>query len=162
MVIILIMKKKIKVAKSSELPLIYSNREKKIEIDDNYFMEKNTEYIKKIEDVDKEIKIFDKKINAKKFQILEENENLEKKKELYNEQIKEEDNKNRLLNIQIEEPVKGKNNSLKYLPADEYFKLTVQKALEQGLLNIAMVHPTDPIRFLGNYLIEKSKSSSIV
>ena len=70
---------------------------------------------------------------------------------------------NKKLKIQIEEPTNSKNNnSLKYLPSDEYFKLTVQKALEQGLLNIAMVHPTDPIRFLGNYLIEKSKSSSIV
>ena len=69
---------------------------------------------------------------------------------------------NKKMNIQIEEPINSKNNSLKYLPTDEYFKLTVQKALEQGLLNIAMVHPTDPIRFLGNFLIEKSKSSSIV
>ena len=51
---------------------------------------------------------------------------------------------------------------MKYLSADEYFRLTVQDALQEGLLNIAMVHPKNPIKFLGNYLIEKSKHSSIL
>ena len=65
--------------------------------------------------------------------------------------------------IKKEEPVDTKNKtSLKNLPTDEYFKLTVQDVLQQGLLNIAMVHPTDPIRFLGNFLIEKSKRASIM
>ena len=75
------------------------------------------------------------------------------------------ENKTEKVKIEIkkEEPVDTKNKtSLKNLPADEYFKLTVQDVLQQGLLNIAMVHPTDPIRFLGNFLIEKSKHTSIM
>ena len=75
------------------------------------------------------------------------------------------ENKTEKVKIEIkkEEPVDTKNKtSLKNLPADEYFKLTVQDVLQQGLLNIAMVHPTDPIRFLGNFLIEKSKHASIM
>jgi hypothetical protein len=47
---------------------------------------------------------------------------------------------------------------MKYLSTDEYFKATVQSAIEQGLYNIAMLHPANPIKFLGNYLIEKSKN----
>ena len=67
------------------------------------------------------------------------------------------------IDIKKEEPVDTKSKtSLKNLPTDEYFKLTVQDVLQQGLLNIAMVHPTDPIRFLGNFLIEKSKHASIM
>ena len=45
------------------------------------------------------------------------------------------------------------------MPFNEYFKLTVHPTLEQGLFNIAMSHPLNPIKFLGNYLIEKSKLS---
>ena len=45
------------------------------------------------------------------------------------------------------------------MPFDEYFRLTVQPTLEQGLFNIAIYHPLDPVKFLGNYLIEKSKLS---
>ena len=55
------------------------------------------------------------------------------------------------------EPIENKTEKVK-----KYFKLTVQDVLQQGLLNIAMVHPTDPIRFLGNFLIEKSKRASIM
>ena len=75
------------------------------------------------------------------------------------------ENKTEKVKIEIkkEEPVDTKSKtSLKNLPTDEYFKLTVQDVLQQGLLNIAMVHPTDPIRFLGNFLIEKSKHASIM
>ena len=75
------------------------------------------------------------------------------------------ENKTEKVKIEIkkEEPIDTKNKtSLKNLPTDEYFKLTVQDVLQQGLLNIAMVHPTDPIRFLGNFLIEKSKRASIM
>ena len=75
------------------------------------------------------------------------------------------ENKTEKVKIEIkkEEPVDIKSKtSLKNLPTDEYFKLTVQDVLQQGLLNIAMVHPTDPIRFLGNFLIEKSKHASIM
>ncbi len=75
------------------------------------------------------------------------------------------ENKTEKVKIEIkkEEPVDTKSKTiLKNLPTDEYFKLTVQDVLQQGLLNIAMVHPTDPIRFLGNFLIEKSKRASIM
>ena len=74
----------------------------------------------------------------------------------------EEEEKN--IDIKIDEPIKPiksrSNNPINDLPTDEYFKATVQNALEQGLLNIAMLHPTDPIKFLGNYLIESSKKYS--
>ena len=67
------------------------------------------------------------------------------------------------IEIKREEPIIIENkNSTKRLPTDEYFKLTVQDVLQQGLLNIAMIHPADPIRFLGNFLIEKSKHSSVM
>lgn len=75
------------------------------------------------------------------------------------------ENKTEKVKIEIkkEEPVDTKNKTcLKNLPTDEYFKLTVQDVLQQGLLNIAMIHPADPIRFLGNFLIEKSKHSSVM
>ena len=61
--------------------------------------------------------------------------------------------------IKIEEPINSKVKNMKNMPFDEYFKLTVQPTLEQGLFNIAMSHPSNPIKFLGNYLIEKSKLS---
>ena len=61
--------------------------------------------------------------------------------------------------IKIEESINSKVRNMKNMPFDEYFKLTVQPTLEQGLFNIAMSHPLNPIKFLGNYLIEKSKLS---
>ena len=76
------------------------------------------------------------------------------------EEKKEIKNKDKI-EIKREEPIIIENkNSTKRLPTDEYFKLTVQDVLQQGLLNVAMIHPADPIRFLGNFLIEKSKHSS--
>ena len=61
--------------------------------------------------------------------------------------------------IKIEEPINSKIKNMKNMPFDEYFRLTVQPTLEQGLFNMAMSHPSNPIKFLGNYLIEKSKLS---
>ena len=61
--------------------------------------------------------------------------------------------------IKIEESINSKIKNMKNMPFDEYFKLTVQPTLEQGLFNIAMSHPSNHIKFLGNYLIEKSKLS---
>ena len=61
--------------------------------------------------------------------------------------------------IKIEESINSKIKNMKNMPFDEYFRLTVQPTLEQGLFNIAMSHPLNPIKFLGNYLIEKSKLS---
>ena len=67
------------------------------------------------------------------------------------------------IEIKREEPIIIENkSSTKRLPTDEYFRLTVQDVLQQGLLNVAMIHPADPIRFLGNFLIEKSKHSSVM
>ena len=51
-------------------------------------------------------------------------------------------------------------DEIKNLPTFEYIQATVQKELEQGLMNIALLKPSNPIEFLGNYLIEKSKTSS--
>ena len=66
------------------------------------------------------------------------------------------------IEIKREEKINAKsNNPMKNLPSDEYFRLTVQEALEQGLLNIAMIHPQNPIKFLGNFLIEKSKNKTV-
>ena len=47
---------------------------------------------------------------------------------------------------------------IKNLPTSEYIEATVQKDVEQGLLNLAKLQPSKPIEFLGNYLIEKSKN----
>ena len=78
------------------------------------------------------------------------------------EEKKEMKNKDKI-EIKREEPIIIENkSSTKRLPTDEYFKLTVQDVLQQGLLNVAMIHPADPIRFLGNFLIEKSKHSSVM
>ena len=78
------------------------------------------------------------------------------------EEKKEIKNKDKI-EIKREEPIIIENkNSTKRLPTDEYFRLTVQDVLQQGLLNVAMIHPADPIRFLGNFLIEKSKHSSVM
>ena len=66
------------------------------------------------------------------------------------------------IEIKREEKINAKsNNPMKNLPSDEYFRLTVQDVLEQGLLNIAMIHPQNPIKFLGNFLIEKSKYKTV-
>ena len=51
-------------------------------------------------------------------------------------------------------------DEIKKLPTFEYIQATVQKEVEQGLMNIALLKPSNPIEFLGNYLIEKSKTSS--
>ncbi len=59
----------------------------------------------------------------------------------------------------------GNNNSkpqdnidIKNLPSYEYFQRTVQKEIQQGLLNLYNAKPSNPIKFLGEYLLEKSKS----
>ena len=59
----------------------------------------------------------------------------------------------------------GNNNSkrqdnidIKNLPSYEYFQRTVQKEIQQGLINLYNAKPSNPIKFLGEYLLEKSKS----
>ena len=102
-------------------------------------------------------------INIKKKSILKSKHKIQEEEKVM-QPIEKIYNKNKI-EIKKEEPIVTKNknkNSLKNLPTDEYFKLTIQDVLQQGLLNIAMIHPTDPIRFLGNFLIEKSKQTSVL
>ena len=101
--------------------------------------------------------------------------NLKKNEELKNEKVLEVINEekhniketgkeiklNELKDKNIEEPIfinNKINHKMKQLSTEEYFKITIQTELEKGLLNIAMIHPENPIKFLGNYLIEKSKN----
>ena len=96
----------------------------------------------------------------KVIEVIQNNETEIKEKEI---DKKSENDLNKLNEINIEVPVYSNNknnNKIKELSTDEYFKITVQNELEKGLLNIAMLHPANPIKFLGNYLIEKSKNYS--
>ena len=47
---------------------------------------------------------------------------------------------------------------LKDLPSYEYFQRTVQKEIQLGLMNVSKLKPSDPIKYLGEFLLEKSKS----
>ena len=47
---------------------------------------------------------------------------------------------------------------LNTLPSYEYIRITVQKEIQQGLLYISKNNPKNPIKFLGEFLIEKSKN----
>ena len=98
--------------------------------------------------------------NEKVIEVVQNNETEIKEKKI---DKKSENDLNKLNEINIEVPVYSNNknnNKIKELSTDEYFKITVQNELEKGLLNIAMLHPANPIKFLGNYLIEKSKNYS--
>ena len=85
---------------------------------------------------------------------------MEKVEEIIEEEKREikEEKKEDEIKIEIPYQSSNDNNKMKYLPTDDYIKATVQAEIEQGLLNIAMLHPANPIKFLGNYLLEKSKS----
>ena len=106
-------------------------------------------------------------INIKKPSILKSSK-AKKNEELKNDKIIEPIKEEKTVDIEKDEPIIQKNdskkrksnNSINDLPTEEYFKATVQRALEQGLLNLAMMHPKDPFKFLGNYLIEYSKKNS--
>ncbi len=97
--------KKVRVTKSSELPLINRNQEikKEKEKEKELDMEEINEYLKKIDDIEKEKAIMNKRLNMKKLKMNEEKENIEQKSVACDEQIKELENKNKLLIIQIEE-----------------------------------------------------------
>ena len=113
----------------------------------------NSKTLEPIQEENESIKT-EKKIDNKK----KENKNSEEKEKEEKEEEKEEKEiKNEKIDIPIEIDY-NTNYDMKYLSTDEYFKATVQSALEQGLYNIAMLHPANPIKFLGNYLIEKSKN----
>jgi len=49
---------------------------------------------------------------------------------------------------------KTKINSL---PTLDYIRITVQKDVQQGLLNVARARPDNPIEYLGKYLIGEAK-----
>ena len=95
--------KKVRVTKSSELPLINRNQEIKKEKEKELDMEEINEYLKKIDDIEKEKAIMNKRLNMKKLKMNEEKENIEQKSVTCDEQIRELENKNKLLIIQIEE-----------------------------------------------------------
>ena len=68
-------------------------------------------------------------------------------------------------NVNKVEEKKENNNSnpkdnidIKNLPSYEYFQKTVQKEIQLGLLNISKSKPSNPIKALGEYLLEKSKN----
>ena len=84
----------------------------------------------------------------------------EKEEEDLGKKFEKEDQINEVKEINIKVPFTSNNCKMKQLPTEEYFKMTIQTELEKGLLNIAMLHPANPIKFLGNYLIEKSKNYS--
>ena len=113
----------------------------------------NAKTLEPIQEENESIKT-EKKIDNKK---KENKKSEEKEKEEKEEEKEKEEIKNEKIDIPIEIDY-NTNYDMKYLSTDEYFKATVQSALEQGLYNIAMLHPANPIKFLGNYLIEKSKN----
>ena len=115
----------------------------------------NSKTLEPIQEENESIKT-EKKIDNKK----KENKKSEEKEKEEKEEEKEKEEKE-IKNEKIDIPIEidyNTNYDMKYLSTDEYFKATVQSALEQGLYNIAMLHPANPIKFLGNYLIEKSKN----
>ena len=61
-------------------------------------------------------------------------------------------------NIQNNNSKPQDNTDIKNLPSYEYFQRTVQKEIQQGLLNLYNAKPSNPIKFLGEYLLEKSKN----
>jgi len=74
--------------------------------------------------------------------------NKEAKGEIGNNKINESQNK---LN----------KEELRDLPSYEYIRMTVQKEIQQGLLYISKNNPKNPIKFLGEFLLEKSKNYKI-
>ena len=110
-------------------------------------------------DVAESKKVNVNKSNLKKGSILKSKGKKKEEEEKVNIPIIKNKEKEVKKEIKIEESLNSKVKNMKNMPFDEYFKLTVQPTLEQGLFNIAMSHPLNPIKFLGNYLIEKSKLS---
>ena len=54
---------------------------------------------------------------------------------------------------------KNKEDEIRSLPTLDYIQLTVQKEVQQGLLEVARKKPKKPIKFLGEYLVQKSKNT---
>ena len=83
-------------------------------------------------------------LRTKKNNSKDKDENIEK-----NNCIEEENN---------EENNKLNSEEIKNLSTLEYIQYTVQKEVQQGMLNVARLKPSNPIEYLGNYLLEKSKN----
>ena len=62
-----------------------------------------------------------------------------------------EENKNEVDNL---------NNNINNLPTSDYIKMTVEKELIEGLFLLSQEQPSNPIEYLGNFLINKSKDKS--
>lgn len=54
----------------------------------------------------------------------------------------------------------NKEDEIRSLPTLDYIQITVQKEVQQGLLEVARKKPKKPIKFLGEYLVQKSKNYS--
>jgi len=52
------------------------------------------------------------------------------------------------------------NNNINNLPTSDYLKMTVEKELIEGLFLLSQEQPSNPIEYLGNFLINKSKEKS--
>ena len=50
------------------------------------------------------------------------------------------------------------SDPIKSLPTREYIQQTVSKELTEGMFLLTQTRPSNPIEFLGKFLIEKSKS----
>lgn len=48
------------------------------------------------------------------------------------------------------------NDSIRSLSTMDYIQVTVQKEVQQGLLELARKRPKKPIEFLGQFLVNKS------
>ncbi len=70
-------------------------------------------------------------------------------KNAYVKNLDDEYNNNDDNNVQ-----KAKINSL---PTLDYIRITVQKEVQQGLLNVARARPDNPIEYLGKFLLGESK-----
>ena len=92
-----------------------------------------------------------------------ENNNTDENKNNIQNEIQEDDKKNEEKENKNE--VKDNSNSkpkeninIKDLPFYEYFQKTVQSEIQLGLMNVSKLKPSDPIKYLGEFLLEKSKS----
>ena len=74
------------------------------------------------------------------------------------------DNNNSNINSQKFEENKNEadnlNNNINNLPTSDYLKMTVEKELIEGLFLLSQEQPSNPIEYLGNFLINKSKEKS--
>ena len=78
----------------------------------------------------------------------------EKNKDAYVKDYDENDYDN---NNKTKNKSKNKEDEIRSLPTLDYIQLTVQKEVQQGLLEVARKKPKKPIKFLGEYLVQKSK-----